>query len=110
MNTRYGVEKWLAAVVMAGVSVAAAPALAVNGEVVYQYTCKMCHGPGSGVAPKTGDIEAWEPRVRKGRQQLYDHAINGFRGEGYMPPKGGNRNLTDEQVKAAVDYMLQHAG
>lgn len=41
---------------------------------------------------------------------LYDHSINGFQGEtGVMPPKGGFANFSDEEVKAAVDYMVENA-
>ncbi|WNK21598.1 c-type cytochrome [Halomonas piscis] len=35
---------------------------------------------------------------------MYDHAINGFQA---MPPKGGQVSLSDDEVKAAVDYMLE---
>ncbi len=46
-------------------------------------------------------------RSAQGRDTLYQHAIEGFTGEaGLMPAKGGNLSLDDEDVKAAVDYML----
>jgi cytochrome c5 len=60
-------------------------------------------------APKTGDAVAWKALVAKGRDVLYDHAINGFSDKGKMPPRGGNDALTDDEVKAAVDYMLGQA-
>jgi len=83
---------------------AAAPANNVgDGEAVYAQGCQMCHAAGIAGAPKTGDQAAWAPRVAKGLDVLYGHAIGGFN---MMPPKGGNMALTDEQVKAAVDHMV----
>jgi len=58
-------------------------------------------------APKAGDADAWKDRIAKGNDVLYDHAVNGFRDKAMMPPRGGNKSLTDEEVKAAVDYMVQ---
>ncbi|MDQ3796182.1 MAG: c-type cytochrome [Pseudomonadota bacterium] len=54
-------------------------------------------------APKLGSKADWASRIKKGKQTLYTHAINGF---GAMPPKGGDPSLSNAQVKAAVDYML----
>lgn len=79
------------------------PSQAADGEAVYNKTCKMCHGAGMMGAPKTGDSAAWVERIAKGKETLYDNAINGF---GKMKPKGGKKSLTDEEVKAAVDYMV----
>ncbi|GAB2719670.1 c-type cytochrome [Halomonas garicola] len=59
---------------------------------------------GAAGAPKRGDADAWAPRQEKGIDTLYDHAINGFQA---MPPKGGQVSLSDDDVKAAVDYMLE---
>jgi cytochrome c5 len=58
-------------------------------------------------APMFGNKIAWMPRVAQGKDKLYQNAINGLRG---MPPRGGNPNLTDDQVKAAVDYMVTASG
>lgn len=81
----------------------ALPANAADGEAVYNKTCKMCHGSGMMGAPKTGDSAAWTDRIAKGEETLYHNAINGI---GKMKPKGGKKSLTDEEVKAAVDYMV----
>ncbi|TAG82469.1 MAG: cytochrome c5 family protein [Betaproteobacteria bacterium] len=83
--------------------VAAAPAKAKSGEEVYQLACTACHGAGIAGAPKTGDKGAWATRVTQGANVLYDHAIKGFK---TMPAKGGQSQLTDDEVKAAVDYQL----
>lgn len=81
-----------------------------SGEDVYNGICKNCHGMAAMAAmiPQTGDAAAWEARVAKGVDTLYEHAIKGFVGElGMMPAKGGNPSLSDDEVKAAVDYMVQ---
>jgi cytochrome c5 len=62
-----------------------------------------CHGTGVAGAPKLGDKAAWAPRIKQGKDTLYNHALHG---KGAMPPKGGNASLADDAVKAAVDYMV----
>jgi cytochrome c5 len=53
-----------------------------------------------------GDKAAWAPRLAQGNAALYEHAIKGFQGKaGFMPPKGGS-SASDDEVKAAVDYMV----
>ena len=88
------------------------PAVAVlDGEGVYNAACTACHGPGIAGAPKTGDATAWAPRIDKGMDTLVQHAIEGFQGDaGYMPPRGGYSNLSDEQVRDAVQYMVDAVG
>lgn len=82
------------------------PASASDGEAVYNKTCKMCHATGLMGAPKTGDQTAWADRIAKGVDTLYNNAINGF---GQMKPKGGKKSLSDDEVKAAVDYMVKQS-
>ena len=78
-----------------------------TGEQVYNTACHICHNPGITGAPKPGDVDNWAPRLEKGIDLLYSNAINGYQGEtGVMPPKGGNLILSDEEVRAAVDYMV----
>ncbi len=85
---------------------AAAPAKAKSGEEVYQLACTACHGAGIAGAPKTGDKTAWAPRIAQGAATLYEHAIKGFK---TMPAKGGQSALSDDEVKAAVDYQVAKA-
>jgi len=77
------------------------------GETVYNQACVACHGAGIAGAPKFGDAAAWAPRIAQGEETLYTHALQGFQGKaGYMPPKGGRTDLSDQSVTNAVDYIL----
>jgi cytochrome c5 len=79
------------------------------GKALYTATCSACHGAGIAGAPKFGDKAAWAPRLKQGDAVLYQHAINGFQGKsGMMPPKGGS-TASDDDVKAAVNYMAAAA-
>jgi cytochrome c5 len=74
--------------------------------VIYGNLCAGCHTSGAGGAPKL-DAAGIGARAAKGKDLLYQHSIEGFTGSaGVMPAKGGNPALTDEQVKATVDWML----
>jgi cytochrome c5 len=76
-----------------------------NGKAVYAAACAACHATGIAGAPKFGDKAAWAPRLKQGKDVLYEHAIKGFQGKaGVMPPKGGS-SAPDGDIKAAVDYM-----
>ncbi len=77
---------------------------------VYNLACTACHSAGIGGAPKVGDVAGWTARIAQGNDVLYDHAINGYQGEaGYMPARGGLASLSDEEVQAAVDYMVEQS-
>ena len=77
-----------------------------DGKKVYDGTCHVCHATGLVGSPKFGDKAAWAPRIATGMNTLYNAALHGLRA---MPPKGGNANLSDAEVKAAVDYMTAAA-
>lgn len=79
------------------------PAGPADGKVVYEKACTACHGSGLMNSPKAGDKAAWGPRIAQGKPTLYEHAIKGIR---LMPAKGGSAALSDDEVKAAVDYMV----
>jgi cytochrome c5 len=81
-----------------------------DGKATFQQTCFACHGTGAAGAPKAGDKAAWAPRIKQGKATLYEHALKGFKGsKGFMPAKGGRTDLSDDTVKAAVDYMVSLA-
>ncbi len=76
-----------------------------SGEDVYQAACFACHGTGAGGAPVVGDIAAWADRIGKGMDVLYASGVNGIPGTG-MIAKGGCMACSDEEVNAAVDFMV----
>jgi cytochrome c5 len=85
----------------------AAAAGADKGKAVYDSACVICHAAGVAGAPKVGDKAAWVPRIAQGTDTVVKHAIEGLQGSsGMMPPKGGRTDLSDEDVKAAVLYMI----
>ena len=75
-----------------------------GGKDVYDKTCSVCHATGINGAPKFGNSADWGPRVSGGTARLYQSALNGT-AKG-MPAKGGNPNLSEAEVKSAVDYMV----
>ena len=89
-----------------GATQAASASGSADGKAVYDQTCHVCHGTGLLGSPKFGDKAAWAPRIATGVPALYNAALHGLN---QMPPKGGNAQLTDAQVKAAVDYMVSAA-
>ncbi|NVK29932.1 MAG: c-type cytochrome [Gammaproteobacteria bacterium] len=80
----------------------------IDGAALYKQACAACHDMGVAGAPANGDAAQWADRIAQGSEVLYDHAINGYQGSaGYMPPKGGRADLSDEEVQAIVDYMVE---
>lgn len=80
------------------------------GKRTYDSACFACHGTGAAGAPRLGDAADWGARSEQGRETLVKHAIEGYQGEkGYMPPKGGQTQLSDDAVIAALDYMLENS-
>ncbi|MCX7544031.1 c-type cytochrome [Marinicella gelatinilytica] len=99
-------------------AVAAAPVVAggaeapfdgsVDGQLIYDNVCMACHTTGAGGSPTLVKSQ-WDSRMEQGIETLYKHAIEGYTGSaGLMPAKGGRTDLTDEQVQAAVDYIVSH--
>ena len=83
----------------------------MTGAQVFAQVCKTCHETGLAGAPKAGDKAAWAPRIAEGEATLVKHAIDGYQGKtGTMPPKGGNPDLTDDEVHRAVVYLADQAG
>ena len=83
---------------------------ALTGPQVYNEACITCHGSGIGGAPVVGDVPGWSARIGQGNDLLYGHAIDGYTGSaGYMPPKGGRLDLSDQEIRDAVDYMVNES-
>lgn len=80
----------------------------IHGRQIWLDNCEGCHGYGIAGAPIPMQSNDWDFRIGKGKAVLYDHAINGFFGPGdtMMPERGGNPELTDDEVKSAVDYVV----
>ena len=74
-----------------------------DGKALYAVRRAACHDSGLLGAPKLGQSDHWAERMAQGRALLLEHAIKGFKN---MPPRGGNPKLSDQQVGAAVDYMM----
>ncbi len=80
----------------------------LDGATIYQNLCAGCHTSGAGGAP-TLDHAHWDARIAQGTDTLYRHSIDGFTGAaGVMPARGGNPALSDEQMHAAVDWMVDN--
>ena len=76
-------------------------------KLIYDRVCYKCHRGGTLGAPPAGNKQAWTPRVKNGIGSLYQSALNG---KNDMPPRGGKEDLTDEEVKAAVNHLLSLTG
>src|SRR5262249_10152027 len=63
----------------------------------------------AGGAPKFGNREDWAPRAARGKLALYDVALHGKPNTAMMA-RGGFRDLSNDEVMAAVDYMVAQAG
>lgn len=79
------------------------------GRSVYQANCSSCHDSGAGDAPRITRRDEWQGRFERGRSAMYEVAIRGKPGTA-MAPKGGFAQLSDAEVRAAVDFMLRAAG
>ncbi|MCU4675519.1 cytochrome c5 family protein [Catenovulum sp. 2E275] len=88
---------------IAGAQPVAASGGARSGEDVYNASCTACHSAGVLNAPKP-HTEDWKPRLEKGLDTLLEHAINGFNA---MPPKGTCMDCSDDELKAAIEFMLE---
>ena len=76
----------------------------LSGRRVYKRVCMACHTLSVWGAPKLGDSKAWAIRAKKGKEALYYSVLNGFKG---MPPRGYCQFCTDDELKSAVDYMME---
>ncbi|MDQ7730504.1 c-type cytochrome [Halomonas sp. SpR8] len=76
----------------------------IDGEGIYGNVCSACHDSGAAGAPIRGDEAAWAERTEQGFATLLEHSINGI---GAMPARGGNPNLSDEEMEAATAYMVE---
>ncbi len=74
-----------------------------SAEALYNAICKACHAAGVAGAPKTGDKAAWAPRIATGSAAMLKSVISG---KNAMPPRAGDASLSDDELKAAVEYLV----
>ena len=93
---------------VARVELQKAPAAAAGGKrdgaTIYGTVCQACHASGAAGAPKAGDKAAWAPRIAQGLPTLLKNATNG---KGAMPPKGGAADISDDELKSAVEHLIK---
>lgn len=108
-STEETTAKTVPEAVEAAASVTTTVAIAASdneGGKIYKSACFSCHDSGVANAPKLGDSAAWAERIAAGPDALYSAAVNG---KGAMPPKGGRMDLSDDDIKTAVDYMVSQS-
>lgn len=80
----------------------------LEASVINERYCTVCHATGVLAAPVTGQAADWSARLAAhGLEGLIEHSINGF---GAMPARGGNADLSDEEMRATVEYLLSQSG
>ena len=86
----------------------AAPAVAAgprSGKDIYDSACVACHTSGVLGAPKLHDAADWQPRLdEKGYDQVWKNAVVGINA---MPAMGTCGSCTEDDIKSAIDYMIE---
>jgi cytochrome c5 len=98
--------KITASLAIAATLFATAGIASADGKTTYDAKCGVCHVAGVAGAPKFGDKAAWEPRIATGMDAMLAVAISG---KGAMPPKGTCMDCSDDDLKAAIQYMVDAA-
>nr|WP_246261243.1 c-type cytochrome [Alteromonas ponticola] len=76
-----------------------------SGEEVYNQACMACHGAGVLGAPKLQVAAEWQPRLdERGLDGIWQNALDGINA---MPPRGACGNCSDDEIKAAIEYMIE---
>jgi cytochrome c5 len=105
-SVRYGYEAAAALAEEQAATAEAVPAgeVAADGAAVYDGLCKACHAAGVAQAPIPGSEQMAAREAERGLDGMVENVLNGLNA---MPPRGGNPSLTDAQIQAAVEFMLQ---
>ena len=77
-----------------------------DGEKIYKQSCQACHANGIANAPKPGDKAAWAPRIATGMDAMLAVAK---KGKGAMPPKGTCMSCSDDELKSAIEFMVNQS-
>jgi cytochrome c5 len=75
-----------------------------SGSEIYNKACVACHSVGVLNAPKLQDAADWAPRMTKGFDTVWQNAINGI---GAMPPMGTCGDCSNDDIKAAIEHMIE---
>ncbi|MDO4997551.1 MAG: c-type cytochrome [Neisseria sp.] len=80
-----------------------------QGEQIFNKVCIQCHAADGNVpnAPRITNNGEWAARIAQGFDTLFQHALNGFNA---MPAKGGQADLTDDELKRVIVYMTNKSG
>jgi nitrite reductase (NO-forming) len=71
-----------------------------DGKAIYNASCAVCHNT---LSPKLGDKAAWAPHIKEGVEDMVSTVV---KGKGLMPPKAGKPDLSEEDISAAVEYLV----
>lgn len=75
-----------------------------SGQEIYDSFCFACHATGVSEAPIFGDAAGWADRLEKSMDELWQTTLIGLN---LMPEKGSCVNCTDDELRAALDYLLE---
>ncbi len=104
MRMNHAMNNTIAAALFWIILTPAGAAEQMDGKAVFGKVCFVCHQSGIAGAPRYGDAADWAVRLADGREKLYHSALHGT--PNGMPSKGGQPDLSDAEVKSAVDFML----
>ena len=78
-------------------------AFAADGKTIYNKNCAVCHNK---LSPRIGDQIAWQPHIKDGVEDLVSTVL---KGKGLMPANAGNPNLSEEDIRIAVEYIVDQS-
>jgi len=108
------VTRSLAIVALASLATPAFASGSEVGEKVYAQTCIACHGAnGKGAIPGVSDFTKADGPLAKSDDTLFASIRDGLVTPGKplsMPPKGGNPSLSDEEIRAVLEYLRSSFG
>ncbi|MBW2477917.1 MAG: cytochrome c5 family protein [Deltaproteobacteria bacterium] len=104
---------WITYILLCLVAISCRPQTSsqqIDGQTIYSKYCANCHDTGFQNAQVIGDKAGWQSRIAQGFEVLVSHSIDGYMGAlGYMPPRGGHFGLSDREIRAAVQYIIQQS-
>ncbi len=76
----------------------------MDPQEIYNGVCAACHATGAAGSPVLNEPSQWTSRLAQGVDTLVSNAVNGIN---LMPAKGGRADLTDDQVRVTVEWMVE---